>query len=181
MPDPATLEAGAYEVIRQRLDKHTAELQRRLDLLNTDRKAEFGGIEAALLSTSRLTTENNCVPRDMVALGAGRFLFGYNLTLGLRSSFQVKDVFSVYHYDATSHNFSAEKEELLQDKSFVDDFAYLYAYYKGASFLKFHRVGAQLYMVFKVGQRDSEVKTFKWLIHEESGSLKYEGNRSREH
>jgi hypothetical protein len=178
MPDPFQLEAGAYEVIRQRLDKHTAELQRRLDLLNTDRKAEFGGIEAALLSTSRLTTENNCVPRDMVALGAGRFLFGYNVTLGLRSSFQVKDVFAAYHYDTSSHAFTADKEGLLDDKAFVEDFAYLYSYYKGASFLKFHRIGAQLYMVFKVGQRESEVKTFKWLINEDTGSLKYEGNRS---
>ena len=83
MPDPVPspqptpqLEAGAYEVIRQRLAKHGAELQRRLDLLNNDRKAEFGGIETALLATTRLTTDNNCVPRDMTAIGPKRFLFG---------------------------------------------------------------------------------------------------------
>ena len=53
MPDPTPspkLEAGAYEVIRQRLNKHGSELHRRLDLLNADRKAEFGGVETALLT-----------------------------------------------------------------------------------------------------------------------------------
>ncbi|WP_395753080.1 DNA repair ATPase [Prosthecobacter sp.] len=185
MPDPAPspqpspqLEAGAYEVIRQRLNKHGAELKRRLDLLNADRKAEFGGIETALLATNRLTTENNCVPRDLAAIGPHRFIFGYNVHLGLRSTMRVEDVFAVYDYHSADHTFHPNKDGLLSDPQFVEDFAYLYNYYKHASFLKFHRIGPHLYLGFQVGQRATEVKTFKWLVDDDHGTLKYLGNRS---
>jgi hypothetical protein len=181
-PPPANsspqLEAGAYEVIRQRLNKHGSELQRRLDLLNADRKAEFGGIDTALLATTRLTTDNNCVPRDMAAIGPKRFLFGYNVHLGLRTTMRIEDVFSVYDYHSDDHSFHTNKEGLISDTQFAEDFAYLHSYYKNASFLKFHRIGPHLYMGFQVGQRATEVKTFKWLVDDEKGTLKYLGNRS---
>ncbi|MCF7789150.1 MAG: DNA repair ATPase [Prosthecobacter sp.] len=178
-PQPSPqLEAGAYEVIRKRLNKHGSELQRRLDLLNTDRKAEFGGIETALLATSRLTTDNNCLPRDLAAIGPHRFLFGYNVHLGLRSTMRIEDVFAVYDLHDDDHSFHPNKDNLLSDPQFADDFAYLYNYYKHASFLKFHRIGPHLYLGFQVGQRATEVKTFKWLVDDESGTLKYLGNRS---
>jgi len=172
------LEAGAYEVIRQRLNKHGSELQQRLDLLNGDRKAEFGGIETALLTTTRLTTDNNCVPRDMAAIGPKRFLFGYNVHLGLRTTMKIEDVFAVYDYQEGDHSFHTNKEAILGDAQFAEDFAYLYSYYKNATFLKFHRIGPHLYMGFQVGQRATEVKTFKWLVDDEKGTLKYLGNRS---
>jgi hypothetical protein len=177
-PSSPQLEAGAYEVIRQRLAKHGAELQRRLDLLNNDRKAEFGGIETALLTTTRLTTDNNCVPRDMAAIGPKRFLFGYNVHLGLRTTMKIEDVFSVYDYQEGDHSFHTNKDAILGDAQFAEDFAYLHSYYKNASFLKFHRIGPHLYMGFQVGQRATEVKTFKWLVDDEKGTLKYLGNRS---
>lgn len=178
-PQPSPqLEAGAYEVIRQRLSKHGTELQRRLDLLNNDRKAEFGGIETALLTTTRLTTDNNCVPRDMAAIGPKRFLFGYNVHLGLRSTMKIEDVFAVVDYQEGDHSFHTNKDAILGDAQFAEDFAYLYSYYKHATFLKFHRIGPHLYMGFQVGQRATEVKTFKWLVNDEAGTLKYLGNRS---
>jgi len=176
-PPEAKLEAGAYEVIRQRLTKQGTELTARLEKLNADRKAIFGGIDLALLATSRLTTENNCVPRDMATIGRGRFLFGYNVHLGLRTSMKVEDVFAVYDYHSADHSFHHHKNGLLDDSAFHEDFDYLYKYYKNASFLKFHRSGLHLYMVMQVGREVNEVKTFKWLVNEEQGTLKYLGNR----
>lgn len=177
-PTPAPkLEAGAYEVIRQRLDKHGAELQRRLDLLNADRKTEFGGIDTTLLATTRLTTENNCVPRDMAGIGPRRFIFGYNVHLGLRSSMRVEDVFAVYDYENSDHSFHPNKDDLLGDATFAEDFSYLYRYYKNASFLKFHRIGPHLYLGMQVGRDATEIKAFKWLVDDEAGTIKYLGNR----
>lgn len=176
-PPAPKLEAGAYEVIRQRLDKHGAELQRRLNLLNEERKTEFGGIDTALLATTRLTTENNCVPRDMVAIGPRRFLFGYNVHLGLRTQMHVEDVFAVYDYQPEDHSFHSNKDSLLADKAFSEDFDYLYRYYKNASFLKFHRIGPHLYMGMQVGRGATEIKAFKWLVNDETGTLQYLGNR----
>ena len=39
------LEGGAYEVIRDRLSRHGAELRDRLESLNAERKALFGVVE----------------------------------------------------------------------------------------------------------------------------------------
>ena len=175
-PDPA-LEAGAYEVIRQRLEKHGAELRRRLDLLNEDRKKIFGGIEAALVATARLTTENNCIPRDMAAIGPRRFIFGYNVQLGLRSTMKVEDVFAIYDHQHEDHSFHPVRESPLADAQFQEDFAYLYRYYKHASFHKFHRNGPHLHLVMRAGRDTSEVKAFKWLVNDETGAMRYLGNR----
>lgn len=182
MPDPSPspdpkLEAGAYEVIRTRLTRHAEELRRRLDLLNADRKALFGGIETALAATVRLTTENNCVPRDLAAIGPRRFLFGYNVHLGLRSQMSVADVFAVYDYQPQDHTFHPNKDGLLDDPRFIEDFDYLYRYYKNASFLKFHRIGPHLYLGMQVGRDIHEVKVFKWLVDDDQGSIQYLGNR----
>ncbi len=171
------LEAGAYEVIRTRLTKHADELRHRVDLLNNDRKALFGGIETTLTSTVRLTTENNCVPRDIAAIGPQRFVLGYNVHLGLRSQMQVADVFAIYDYHPDDHTFHPNKDGLLDDAKFAEDFDYLYRYYKNASFLKFHRIGPHLYMGMQVGRDISEVKVFKWLVNDDKGTIQYLGNR----
>ena len=81
------LAGGTYEIIRGRLGTHAEELRGRLAQLNQSRKQVFGAIDTALLSTARIATDNNCLPRDMVPLGS-RFLFGYNVHLGLRSQMQ---------------------------------------------------------------------------------------------
>ena len=62
-PSPQ-LEAGAYEVIRQRLTKHGAELQRRLDSLNNARQAVFAWLQTALVTTKPLTPEYTAMPHD---------------------------------------------------------------------------------------------------------------------
>jgi hypothetical protein len=177
IPTEAKLEAGAYEVIRKRLDAQGAELRSRLEKLNEDRKTIFGGIETNLLSTARLTTENNCVPRDMAGIGPKRFIFGYNVVLGLKSQLQPEDLFAIYDYDPRDHSFHLNKEGLLNDQAFQADFSYLFQYYKAASFLKFHRSVNSLYLVFQVGRDVTEVKAFKWRVDVDRGTMEYLGNR----
>ncbi len=177
IPIEAKLEAGAYEVIRKRLDARGAELRARLEALNADRKALFGGIETNLLATARLTTEHNCVPRDMAGIGPRRFIFGYNVVLGLKSQLAPADLFAVYDYDPADHSFHANREGLLEDRQFAEDFAYLFQYYKQASFLKFHRSTGSLYLVFQVGRGVEEVKAFKFRVDPDGGPLEYLGNR----
>ena len=63
------LESGAYEIICGRLATHGKELRSRLDQLNEARRAVFGAIETELLGATRLTTANNCSPRDIVSIG----------------------------------------------------------------------------------------------------------------
>ena len=170
------LEGGTYDIIRKRLLKNGDELRTRMSRLNDDRKEIFGSIETKLISTERITTTNNCQPRDIISLGDDRFLFGYNVHIGLKSETFIQDVFGVYHYDANTQTFTEENLDAFQDDTFLLDFANLYKYYRQTVFVKFMQLGPYLHMVFRIGQSVSDVKTFKWLVQD--GQLTYEGNRS---
>lgn len=171
------LEGGAYEVIRARLEKQSLELRSRLDVLNEERKTIFGAVESSLVSTERVTTEHNCVPRDLVAIGNNRFLFGYNIQFGLKLTTDLADVFAVYQYDPIDHTFSKLSiDEVIDDNEFSTDFAYLYKYYKQTVFAKFMHIGPNVYIALRVGKDITDIKTFKFVINGD-GTLKYQGNR----
>lgn len=169
------LEGGAYEVIRQRLDTQSAQLLERLQTLNKNRQDVFGAIENKLIATDRITTEHNCKPRDMVAMPGGRFLFGYNVKLGLKSQMEVGDVFAVYRFDSSDNSFHPEPLDLIGNKDFQADFAYLYKYYKATTFVKFLLRGQELFMAFRISEDIRDIKVFKWIIGDDG--LAYQGNR----
>lgn len=86
------MEKGTYEVIKNRLINHGADLKERVNKLNIARKETFGSIETKLLGSERIITENNCVPRDMAPV-EDLFIFGYNVHIGLKSKTELSDVF----------------------------------------------------------------------------------------
>jgi len=168
------LEGGTYEIIRNRLDNQGEELKKRLDILNEKRREIFGSVETALISNERITTDNNCIAQDIFVIGE-HFLFGYNVTLGLKSEMTLEDIFACYHYqDGT---FVKDSLELINNSEFHDHFADLFKYYhKTARFHKFTVKGHNLYMVFKIGDSVNDLKVFKWLIDDKT--LKYVDDRS---
>lgn len=168
------LESSTYEIIRNRLINCGKELRSRLDQLNDARKDVFGSIDTVLLSTERITTEHNCVARDLLAVG-NRILLGYNVHFGLKTETDLQDVFAVYRFE--EQTFHAEPLDLIGNEDFEKDFKDLFRYYKNAVFAKFAVRGPHLYMVFRVGKSVGEIKTFKWVI-EGQESLRYVGNRS---
>ncbi|MBK1834875.1 DNA repair ATPase [Roseibacillus ishigakijimensis] len=177
MSNTEQLEGGSYEVIRARLEKHGEDLRSRLGQLNESRKEIFGAIETALVATDRVTTEHNCVPRDLIAVGGNRFLFGYNIQFGLKQTTEISDVFAAYEYDPEGHHFHPLPiEEILSDSAFSDDFKYLYKYYKETVFNKFMVIGPHLYLKMRIGKSVDDFKTFKWL-RPGDGHLEYLGNR----
>ncbi|MBI1292687.1 AAA domain-containing protein [bacterium] len=173
MADEVKLEGGTYEILRTRLNGHAAELRARVERLNQARKNAFGKIEQALLASQRITTANNCTPRDLICLGH-RFLFGYNVQFGLKATVNVEDVFATY--EEGEGGFVESKASLLEDVRFREDFASLYKYYKNTTFAQFHLSGPHLFMVFQIGRAVTDVKTFKWLVQD--GELTYIDNRS---
>ncbi|MDB4731388.1 DNA repair ATPase [bacterium] len=174
--EPQTqLESGTYEILRNRLRAHGDELRSRLNELNELRKDVFGSIDLKLLNTERITTEHNCTPRDMIAVG-NQFLFAYNVQFGLRTERSIADVFAVYAFDDDSKTFAPQSLELIQNKEFEKDFQDVYRYYKNATFAKFFKRGIHVYMVFQVGKSPTDIKSFKWLL--EGNSLRYLDNRS---
>ena len=176
MSDQQQLEGGTYEVIRGRMEKHGAALRERIEQLNVARKDIFGAIDPALIATERVSTEHNCVPRDMVSIGGNRFLFGYNIQFGLKKTTDPSDVFAIYDYDPATHLFTKANVADVLGGDFPEDFKYIYKYYKEATFVKVMLIGPNLYMGMRIGKGLDDIKTFKWLIKGD-GTLEYLGNR----
>lgn len=169
----AGLEAGAYEIIRNRLAKGGKALQARLEQLNGARKDVFGAIETKLLATEHITTDNSCIARDMIPVG-DRFIFGYNVHIGLKSQVVLEDVFAVYRLE--NHTLIREPLNLIKNDGFERDFQELFKYYKNTVFAKFSIIGPHLFMVFRVGKGVTDVKVFKWALS--GGAITYLDNRS---
>ena len=155
---PDQLEGGTYEIIRSRLAGFGAELRKRLGHLNAERQSVFGAVETALVATERVSTAHACIPRDMVPIDNDQFLFGYNVQFGLKSTTALADVFAIYRHGPETHVFTDAGLSLLSVEPFASDFSYLYKYYRETGFLKFHRIGVHLYMVFQVGKSVNDVK-----------------------
>lgn len=176
-PSAATALGGAtYEIIRQRLGTHAEALRERMGKLDSRRGEVFGSVEFKLLQADRVTTAHNCVPQDMVQLGNGQFLFGFNVQFGLKKDIELSDVFAVYARDDAAGIWREAPLDPLQDKHFVTDFKRLYQVYSRASFHKFSLVDGHLYLVFRTGTGGSDLAVFKWLYND--GRLRYVDGRS---
>lgn len=169
----AELGGGAYDVLRKRLLGLNSELIRRLEALNSRRKATFGSQESQIAGNDRIPTENNCVPRDIT--GVGRFLiFGYNVYIGLKSETKLEDVFSVHEFDG--NGFRNAGLDLLDHGSFRKDFGELYKYYKNARFLQFVKKPGRLLLIFQVGNTANETRVFRFAINRDN-TLAYVDDR----
>ena len=167
------LSVGTYDVLRGRLRTAAADLRERLSKLDADRAEVFGNIQTELLATARITTDHNCTPRDVVAIGE-TLLLGYNVQFGLKSEITLADVFAGYRIDGTDLHQS--DLAVIDDPTFANDFAELYRFYKDTRFARFYIDGPHLHLVFRVGKRPTDIKTFKWLMAD--GGLTYVDNRS---
>ncbi len=168
-----TLEAGTYEIIRKRLLTQKDNLTLRLNELNEARKEIFTSTDFKLIANQRITTENNCEARGILALG-NLCIFGYNVHFGLCSDIQLSDVFSIYKFE--NNQFIPQPLDLINDSNFVNDYKNLYKYYRDSIFSKFRRTENYLYMVFQTSKNIEDVKAFKWLI--KGNQLIYQDDRS---
>ncbi len=171
-----TLGSATYEIIRQRLQTQGNLLRERMSQLDARRTEVFGAIEFKLLQADRVVSAHNCIPRDMVQLGRGRFLFGFNVRFGLKKEIELADVFAVYKREEDAGAFKERDLEVLQDKAFITDFKRLYNVYEKASFAKFSLIDGNLYMVFSIGPGVNDVSVFKWVFN--GGQLRYVDGRS---
>ena len=180
----AALDAGTYEVLRARLGAQAQELAERAEQLNARRVETFGGQQMRLLGAERIRTANNCVPRDIVPVGAS-MLFGYNVFIGLKAETAIDDVFAVHGFSRDGEAFrfdaGAALPGLLDDPVFQRDFAELYRYYRETRLLQLRRLEGLLLAVFQTGARADDLKVLRWKIGVD-GSVAYVDNRGeRDH
>ncbi len=175
-PATSALGSATYEVIRQRMQAHGEALRERMTRLDARRQEVFGAIKFKLLQSDRVATAHNCVPRDMVQLGQGRFLFGFNVHIGLKKEIDPSDVFAAFQRDPDAGSFKESDLGLLHDKAFLTDFRRLYHVYTKAAFNKFSLIGGHLFFVFQIGAAVTDIAVFKWVFN--GGQLRYLDGRA---
>ncbi|MCI3939033.1 DNA repair ATPase [Chryseobacterium aahli] len=167
------LNSGTYEIIQNRLNEQKSDLIQRLQKLNENRKEIFGGVDFSLIANERISTEHNCIAKDIFSL-KNTLIFGSNAHLGLQTEISITDVFSVYKIN--SKRFEPQDASLIEDEIFIEEFKNLYKYYRNTFFARFHFTENYLYMVFQLSESTSDIKAFKWLIKEDQ--LVYVDSRS---
>ncbi|MET3731786.1 DNA repair ATPase [Moheibacter stercoris] len=167
------LDSGTYEIIKKRLHTQKEELVNRLNSLNEARKEVFNSTNFVLKSNQRISTENTCVARGIVALN-DICIFGYNVHFGLRTEIKLEDVFSIYQFDGSQ--FIPQSLDLINDENFLTDYQNLYKYYRDSIFSRFRLTENYLYMIFQISKSPDDLKAFKWLIKD--GKLIYQDDRS---
>ena len=176
------LDAGSYEVVRQRLVVHVDELTKRAELLNAARKEVFGSSAFELVQTSRVRTENAAQARDMVSV-QGMLLFAFNVTLGLKTVPNVSDVFALYKLDPNAEGDGLEPISLegtfLANPTFESDFVNAFRYARTARILKLRKTETRLLVVVQVSERLSDVKVFRFGI-DAKGLVSYIDSRGEE-
>ncbi len=171
-----TLGSATYEIIRQRLQTQGNTLRECMAKLDASRQEVFGSIESRLLKADRIITAHNCIPQDMVQLGHGRFLFGFNVQFGLKKEVDLADVFAVYQHDEEAGTWKEGALDVLQNTTFITDFKRIYNVYARASFSKFSLIDGRLFMVFHVGTGANDIAVFKWDYND--GNLNYLDGRA---
>ncbi len=171
--------SSSFDLLRKRLGEHGKSLLDKAAALNEARLAEFGREEMALKARVRARTENNCRARDLVLVG-DVLLFGYNVFIGLRKETQVADVFALYRLRQAGEEAELDPVPLagsfLDEPRFVAEFKELYNYYRNAQLVQLRVHQGKLLAAFKIGERLSDVRVFRWQL-DEQGRASYIDNR----
>lgn len=175
-PQGGALGSATYEIIRQRLATQAGVLRERMAKLDARRQEVFGSVESKLLQADRVNTAHNCIPKDMVQIGNGRFLFGFNIRFGLKKEIALGDVFGIYLRDGDSGTFREDTLVALEDKQFLSDFQRIYTVYEKTAFSKFSLIEGHLYMVFQTGSNAGDIAVFKWAF--DGTTLRYVDGRA---
>ncbi|MER7753164.1 DNA repair ATPase [Kitasatospora sp. NPDC097643] len=192
----ARLDAGTYEVLRDRLARAAAELADRARALNDRRVAEFGGGELRLTGTGRLTTDRACLPQDLAAAG-GVLLLGARPAGGPdggpggASGDSSGDPDGPDGGDALGGVLTVHRPDdltpapvdgtLLDDPRLRQDFADLHRYYRDARLERLRPVGGRLLAVFRTGPAAADVRVLRWRHADDEHPVYQDGRGERDH
>ena len=181
------IDQGNYEILRRRLGEQASALSARTQQLDEARKKTFGGSELAVIANERVRTENNCVPRDLVAF-RGTLIMGYKVFLGLRAETQIHDVLSLHRFvraaDGSWDLAEVGRDTIpgfLDDPRFAREFADLFKYYRETKLLQLRVESERILAIFQTGASLGDQRVFRWSI-DASGKVGYLDERGdRDH
>ncbi|MFD8751320.1 DNA repair ATPase [Kitasatospora sp. NPDC059577] len=176
----ARLDAGTYEVLRDRLARSAAELADRATALNARRVEEFGGGELRLTGTGRLTTARACLPQDLTAAG-GLLLLGTRPTEVEDGAGDFADVLGLHGPDLSP---APAEGTLLDDPRLRQDLADLRRYFRDARLERLRPVEGRLLAVFRTGPAPTDVRVLRWRLDDGADDARpayLDGRGERDH
>ncbi|MFF7991579.1 DNA repair ATPase [Kitasatospora xanthocidica] len=174
------LDAGTYEVLRDRLARSAAELADRAQALNARRVEEFGGGELRLTGTGRLTTARACLPQDLTAAG-GLLLLGTGPTDAADGAEDFTDVLGLHRPDLSP---APAEGTLLDDPRLRQDLADLRRYFRDARLVRLRPAEGRLLAVFRTGPAATDVRVLRWRLDDGTGDARpayLDGRGERDH
>ncbi|TXL90472.1 DNA repair ATPase [Streptomyces sp. IB2014 016-6] len=176
------IDAGAYEVLRDRLAARGGELALRTEALNSRRTESFGSTELRLTGTGHVRTPHASVPRDIVAVGDA-LLFGHTVdstTAGRGNEITVSDVFAL-HDRALGPLPEDAIPGLLNDPAFVRELGALFRYYRDARLLQLRHLGGRLLAVFRTGEKAGDIRVLRWALRTDGTAQFLDARGDRDH
>ncbi|MER7580343.1 DNA repair ATPase [Kitasatospora sp. NPDC097691] len=174
------LDAGTYEVLRDRLARAAAELADRAQALNARRVEEFGGGELRLTGTGRLTTPRSCLPQDLTAAG-GLLLLGTRPTEVGDGAEDFADVLGLHGPDLSP---APAEGTLLDDPRLRQDLADLRRYFRDARLERLRPAEGRLLAVFRTGPAATDVRVLRWRLDDGADDTRpayLDGRGERDH
>ncbi|RVU27859.1 DNA repair ATPase [Streptomyces antnestii] len=173
------LDAGTYDVLRDRLAGQARQLAERATALNARRVEAFGSTGLTLAGTESVRTGQPCVPRDIVAVG-DRLLFGYHAAPGPAQETAVGDVLALHDRDRNRLPDDAVPG-LLDDPDFLREFAALFRYFRDARLLRLRHVEGRLLAVFQTGEKPEDIRVLRWALSGDGTARFLDARGERDH
>ncbi|WP_424211206.1 DNA repair ATPase [Streptomyces sp. BI20] len=161
-PVGTDIDAGTYEVLRDRLDTQARELTRRARALDERRTETFGRLGLALTDTAPLRTPRPTVARDLVAVGDA-LLLGHAVPTGHTGPVTLPEVFTLLDPEGAELPADAVPG-LLDCADAAREFEELFRYFRQARLLRLRLLDDLLLAVFRVGERAADVRALRWRL-----------------
>ncbi|MZD03790.1 DNA repair ATPase [Streptomyces sp. SID5785] len=173
------LDAGTYEVLRDRLAGQARQLTERATLLNGRRLETFGSTGLALTGTEHLGTAHPAVARDVVAVG-DVLLLGRTTPLGSHET-AVADVFTLHDRTSLERLDDGAVPGLLDDPDFVREFGALHRYYRAARLIRLRPLDGKLLAVFRTGEKADDIRVLRWSLTVDGRAAFLDARGDRDH
>ncbi|MFI5659940.1 DNA repair ATPase [Streptomyces sp. NPDC051684] len=170
------LDAGTYDVLRDRLAGQARQLTERTTELNERRVAEFGATGLALTGTENLRTEQPSTARDVVAIG-DILLFGRTA----RNSTGAEGVFTLHDRRTLKRLPDDAVPGLLDDPDFVRECSALHRYYRASELVQLRLVDGLLLAVFRTGEKASDTRVLRWKAGADGRAAFLDARGERDH
>ena len=161
-------ETNSLELIKKRIISTNDKLKNSIVALNNERKSAFKTEELKLNQTLSLENVNNTLPVDLAYLG-NSFIVGLKNEKSKIKKTEIDDIFSVFAIENSSlDDFQIKRinfsDSLLNNSIFKSEFDRLFQYYTNAEFHQFIKEKNKLFIVFKIGTNENDLKAYSWEI-----------------